>query len=119
MSLNYYSGGAVNENIIKWVSIGIQVLTCVLIIVVIIMVSGKSSESFTIRGYSYPGGQMLYGDVPEKISAGGQEYDNPLYLQISRRWEPTDKKVNGYTVWKQKGQSSDQSTSTTTAATTK
>ena len=88
-----------------------------LIIVVIIMVSGKSSESFTIRGYSYPGGQMLYGDVPEKISAGGQEYDNPLYLQISRRWEPTDKKVNGYTVWKQKGQSSDQSTTATTATT--
>ena len=60
------------------------------------------SESFTIRGQSYKDGQMIFGDVPEKVTAGGEEYDNPLYLEITRRWEPTDTKVNGYTVWKQK-----------------
>ena len=62
----------------------------------------KRKDGFTIRGQSYPDGQMLFGDVPEKISTGSEEYDNPLYEAISSRWEPTDTKVNGYTVWKQR-----------------
>ena len=103
MSLNYYSGGfALKDNLTKWISIIVQLLTLILIVVILILVSSKSSESFIMRGQPYIGGQMIYGDVPEKVSAGGEEYDNPLYEEISRRWEPTDKKVNGYTVWKQK-----------------
>lgn len=103
MPPNYYSGGfTLNDNLTKWVSIIVQILTLILVVVILILVSSKSTESFIMRGQSYPGGQMIYGDVPEKVSAGGEEYDNPLYEEISRRWEPTDKKVNGYTVWKQK-----------------
>lgn len=102
MSYPYYGGFTLSDNLIKWVSIIVQILTLILVIVILVLVSNKSSESFVTRGLSYTGGQMIYGDVPEKVSAGGEEYDNPLYEEISRRWEPTDKKVNGYTVWKQK-----------------
>ena len=104
MPPNYYSGGfTLGDNITKWISMIAQIATLLLVIVILILVaSGKSSESFIMRGQPYIGGQMIYGDVPEKVSAGGEEYDNPLYEEISRRWEPTDKKVNGYTVWKQK-----------------
>jgi hypothetical protein len=103
MPPNYYSGGfAPEDNSFKWTMI-VQIVTLVLVIAILaIVASGKSSESFIMRGQPYIGGQMIYGDVPEKVSAGGEEYDNPLYEEISRRWEPTDKKVNGYTVWKQK-----------------
>lgn len=62
----------------------------------------KHKDGFAIRGQSYIDGQMLFGDVPEKVSTGSEEYDNPLYEAISSRWEPTDTKVNGYTVWKQR-----------------
>ena len=104
MPPNYYSGGfAPDDNSFKWTSMIVQIATLVLVIVILIFVaSSKSSESFIMRGQPYIGGQMIYGDVPEKVSAGGEEYDNPLYEEINRRWEPTDKKVNGYTVWKQK-----------------
>lgn len=103
MSLDYYSRGFIsNDNLTKWISMMAQILTLILVIVILIMISGKSSESFIMRGHPYIGGQMIYGDVPEKILVGEEEYDNPLYEEIRRRWEPTDKKVNGYTVWKQK-----------------
>ena len=103
MPPNYYSGGfTLSDSLTKWVSIAVQILTLILIIVILILVSSKSSESFIMRGQPYVGGQMIYGDVPEKVSAGGEEYDNPLYEVISRRWVPTDKKVNGYTVWIQR-----------------
>ena len=103
MPPNYYSGGfTLSDNLTKWVSIIVQILILILIVVILILVSSKSSESFIMRGQPYVGGQMIYGDVPEKISAGGEEYVNPLYEEISRRWEPTDKKINGYTVWKRR-----------------
>lgn len=75
----------------------------VIIVIVVIVVKKNKPESFALRGYAHPKGQMIYGDIPEKISAGGEEYDNPLYDEVSSRWTPTNNKVNGYTVWKQLG----------------
>lgn len=87
------------SKLVSFLSLAIQVVTLIILIVVVIKVS-KTTESFGARGISYIDGQMLYADVPEKVNAGGEEYDNPLYKEMIRRWEPTDTQVNGYTVWK-------------------
>ena len=101
----YYTGGFLGTilggTVGKIISFIYHLIMFILTIVILVYVT-KNRESFIMRGQSYTGGQMIYGDVPEKVSAGGEEYDNPLYEEISRGWEPTDKKVNGYTVWKQK-----------------
>ena len=89
----------------NWLNVGYKVaimLACIAIIVTLGASSfGMKKEGYTIaRGQYYKPGQAIFGDFPEKVVVGDSEYENPIYRDIIRRWEPTSNKANGYTIWK-------------------
>lgn len=104
---NSFKGGGVVSDAIDQLGKTVQKLwifqLIAIFILVALMIALVAKERFTApRGAYYAPGQMIYGDVPETIKSGDNEFDNPLYAEITRRWEPTSDKVNGYTVWKMK-----------------
>lgn len=78
------------------------ILTCLTIVIyVAASLNNMKKEGYTIaRGQYYKPGQAIFGDFPEKVKIGDSEYENPIYKDISTRWEPTSNKANGYTIWK-------------------
>ena len=85
------------DKFLVYVSAIFQIITTITIIILSIKVKNlQRKELFSSDG------NILYGDIPEKIVAGNTEYDNPLYDSISRHWEPTEHKFDGYTTWRRK-----------------
>ena len=89
----------------SYLDIGVKIsamLACIFIVIyILISLFGDHKEGYTIaRGQYYKPGQAIFGDFPEKVKIGDSEYENPIYKDISTRWEPTSNKANGYTIWK-------------------
>lgn len=83
------------------VKISVMLAGIAIFIAIVASFFGVRKEGYTIaRGQYYKPGQAIFGDFPEKVVIGDSEYENPIYKDISTRWEPTSNKANGYTIWK-------------------
>lgn len=89
----------------SYLDMGVKIsatLACIFVVIyIVVLLTGEHKEKYTIaRGQYYKPGQAIFGDFPEKVKIGDSEYENPIYKDISTRWEPTSNKANGYTIWK-------------------
>ena len=91
----------VNEVLNVSIKIGVMLVIYAIVVVLASIPYKLTKEGYTIaRGQYYKPGQAIFGDFPEKVKIGDSEYENPIYKDISTRWEPTSNKANGYTIWK-------------------
>ena len=80
------------DKFLVYLSFILQIITTIMFILILIK-SNCQLEPFTTNG------NVLYGDIPEKVVVGDTEYDNLLYDKMIEHWTPTNEKYNGYTSW--------------------
>lgn len=88
------------DKFLLYISLIFQIIST--IILVAIMVKEGTSLFHPKELYSFDG-NVLYGEIPEKVKVGNTEYDNPLYVGMrEEHWEPSQTKSGGYTTWKRR-----------------